>query len=369
MLKFQRNGASVSVKKSKNVYSIEYPCALSYDCSSIESTFPPGFYHIELYGASGGHEDGFISTYIDPETEFCSDSNVSMFKGNTKCTNVSSMAGAGGYTSAFLTLQRSTKIYIAIGGKGTYTYGTSETSKTPFEDSLRPKGGFNGGGKGSLHTGGSSGGGGATDFRLYNDDLWHRVIVSGGGGGSDNESPSSPVTSDDGRGGAGGGLIAQGPWIDHKYQSSFVATQEKGFTFGNGEAAQESGSKSPQGIQSAYGGLDRAGAGGGWFGGFSGHNQNGGGGGGSSFAFTSDAYVPSGNIESTDEYYNNPISKPYQISQSTSFTISSPIFVAGIWDGDGMARITALHFYKRCTKPLPSSTLRVLTSLMILISS
>ena len=367
MLRFKREGSEFNVKKKRNVYSIDYPCDKSYECSSLESTFPAGYYKIELYGASGGHSNGYISTYIDPETETCSDENVTKYKGNTVCTKLTSMAGAGGYTSAYLLLHKPTKIFLAIGGQGSFK---SESGSDPYDDAERPKGGFNGGAKGSLYNYyGSSGGGGATDFRLYEDDFWHRVLVSGGGGGSDNEITYHAPTHDNGRGGAGGGLIAQGPWIDNVYQSSFVATQEKGFTFGNGEAPQKDGSKSPEGIHTPDGSTDRAGAGGGWFGGFASHHGNGGAGGGSSFAFTSDAFVPEGSINSTDEYYENVTSMPYAIKQSSLFSITNPIFVPGIWDGNGFARITVFNIYCRCTMPTHVRSYGILPYIITLIYS
>ena len=365
MLRFQRNNEYIEVKKKRNVYSIEFPCTESHECSSIESTFPPGYYKIELYGASGGHLPGFISTYIDAKTETCNDENTTKYKGNTKCVNVSSMAGAGGYTSAHLLLHKPIKVFLAIGGKGEYKSGQCNT---PYEDSVRPKGGFNGGGKGSYTQYGSSGGGGATDIRFFEDDYWHRVLVSGGGGGTDSENNQNPPHYDNGRGGSGGGLIAQGPWIDNVYQSNYVATQETGFTFGNGEAAQEKGSKSPQGIRK-YTSNEKSGAGGGWFGGFSTHHNNGGSGGGSSFAFTSDAFVPKGDINSTDEYYENVISKPYAISHDSSFSITNPIFVPGIWDGDGFVRITVFRINRICTKQLQFRAFGTLPSLIFLIYS
>lgn len=37
MLVFQRNGLNVKVRKISNVYSIDYPCSKSYECSSIET--------------------------------------------------------------------------------------------------------------------------------------------------------------------------------------------------------------------------------------------------------------------------------------------------------------------------------------------
>ena len=69
-------------------------------------------------------------------------------------------------------------------------------------------------------------------------------------------------------------------WAKGKYQASNEATTTTGFSFGQGEAALYGESRHPNGSKRNYGHSDRAGAGGGWFGGFSSQHGNGGGGGG-----------------------------------------------------------------------------------------
>ena len=369
MLKFKLNDeylGSEIVTQKDNVYEIKYPCSLSHECSSIKTTFPAGVYKIELYGGSGGYKEGFMSTFIEPFSLKCSNENVTKYQGNTNCVNKSSLAGAGGYTSAYLSLRRRSKIFIAIGGKGNYSWGNSNT------DENRPKGGFNGGGRGTSFyyyddaDAGSSGGGGATDIRIDADDYWHRVIVSGGGGGSDNENLNRKYNQDNGAGGSGGGLIAQGFWVNSVYNPTYVATQTTGFSFGNGEAAQNSGSKADNGLKSTDGSSDRAGAGGGWFGGFSSHNGNGGGGGGSSFAFTKDAIVPKGDIPVFDDFYEPIGSHPYAFSHANSFfTVNNPVFVPGIWAGNGFARITYISSIKVCTSGKRIANIPFMTMILI----
>ena len=332
MIKFYLTGDDITLQNDKTVfkegnqYTLTYPCGDSFECKNFVALFPPGKYLIKLYGGSGGHEEGHITSAanLENDKECIDQSTVDLYGGNVKCTKESSMAGAGGYTSGTLTLHEETKVYIAIGGQGQYIQGVSEYS---YDDSKMTKGGYNGGGKAVSYPSGTSGGGGATDIRLLEDDLWHRIMVAGGGGGNDNPTGTFRK-SDDGSGGAGGGEIAQGFWIEGEYIGDRVATQTTGFTFGNGESAQENGSKNPKGMQSANA-HDRSGAGGGWFGGFASHNGNGGSGGGSSFVFTSNSEIPEGNITEHNSNYDYIYEKPYAFQKETDYKyfISNPILI------------------------------------------
>lgn len=126
-----------------------------------------GEYKIELYGASGG-------------------------------CHTASMTGLGGYTSAYVKMEKGQVLYGYIGQQGAYTYSTLVSSS------------FNGGGNGgsgmnekNVHLGGA--GGGATDIRITNgswndfNSLKSRVMVAGGGGGCGCASAHNP--------GHGGGLV------------------------------------------------------------------------------------------------------------------------------------------------------------------
>ena len=337
---------NVTVQQRFNKYTIYYPCSDSSECYNYYAEFPKGKYLIELYGASGGFMNNTISSAFLPDRSGCIDQSiVDIYGGNTECNLISSVSGAGGYTAGYITLRKRTKVYIAIGGAGEYNIG-----KRSWEDSDRAKGGYNGGGKSFMYDDGTSSGGGATDLRLEVDDLWHRVLVAGGGGGADNEQGHFKGI-DDGTAGAGGGLTAQGYWIGATYYSSLSANQTFGFTFGNGEDAQERGSKNPQGVQQGNGNQDRGGAGGGWFGGFASHDGNGGAGGGSSFAFTKDAIIPEGEIESRDGSYEHETQNEYAFSKElhSSYFFSELVFIQGIWAGNGKAIITYLFEGEKCT--------------------
>ena len=159
-----------------NTYILKYPCEESGNqshCVPYESFFPKGIYIVKCYGASGG-----------------SASRVS--------NNV--YGGKGGYSEGVIRLNKPTKLFFFIGGKG--------VDGENFKESL---GGYNGGGIGGKECDGASdgrgtagGGGGATDIRRDQEDLNSRIIVAGGGGGA---ATSQPLT--DGyltNGGYGGGL-------------------------------------------------------------------------------------------------------------------------------------------------------------------
>ena len=371
MISFYINESNKEVRKNgetvfreNNKYILKYPCDTSYECSNYYADFPPGYYFIELYGGSGGYYMNRNTSYIDPSTNEClNESVVKHYGGNTQCNKVNSLSGAGGYTSGIMYFHKTTRVYIAIGGQGQYLTGSQS-----YEDSLRPKGGYNGGGKGSLYSDGSFGGGGATDLRIDEDDLWHRVLVAGGGGASDNPTITASFRlNDDGSGGSGGGLIAQGFWINGVYNNEHIANQTFGFTFGNGENAMQNGSQNPNGVLNGQNAGDRAGAGGGWFGGFSSHNGNGGAGGGSSFAFSIDAEIPSGMISSTDGYYNKIDSQPYAFSRESNpeYIVRNPSFLQGIWAGNGKAVITV--FYLHCVNSIQYKLNINLTSLFLFV--
>ena len=335
-----------------NTYTLYYPCTSTHDCTPYTTTLPKGTYYIELYGASGSSSEPSTACRLEDNTHI-DETIVKFYRGNAEMNNISSNAGSGGYTSGLLTLTKPTTVFISIGGIGEKistdqgkTVNNNEEEIAYVENiNNRPRGGYNGGGSGIFGQEGYAGGG-ATDFRAEVNDLFHRILVAGGGGGADNN--FGPYESlDDGSGGAGGGLIAQGFWKDGQYVNTYIATQLSGFSFGNGEAAFVKGSHHKNGVKvpeiPIYG-TDIAGAGGGWFGGFSGQDANSGGGGGSSFALTKDAVFPKGVIDVYNEFYELETSGRYAF-QHKEYIIEKPIFVRGIWSGSGMARITHLSEY------------------------
>ena len=181
------------------------------------------------------------------------------------CNSDYSVSGAGGYVSGEIRFDRYTTAFLTIGGMGILS---------PPSSNAIGLGGYNGGGycKSTNDGYSAASGGGATDLRLFQNDLIHRILVAGGGGGSDNQDHKS-----DGRGGAGGEETAQGYQNGDNFETEKVATQENGWFFGFGE----NGNWSDNGDGTNDG--EAAGAGGGWYGWFASHNHDMGAG-GSSFA-------------------------------------------------------------------------------------
>ena len=203
-----------------------------------------GYYKIECYGASGGSNrwyDGLIADY-----------------------------GTGGYASGIIKLNKGEKLYVYVGQKG--EDGNRENSKKTSTS-------FNGGGAGigsSDADDGGGAGGGATDIRLIAgewdnfESLKSRIMVAGGGSGGATVSGTFNGKS----GGSGGGTEATGSvW---KYSNTennnhtYNATQTTGYRFGIGQDA----------ITKGYTG--GAGAGGGYYGGYSSSDSPAGGAGGGS---------------------------------------------------------------------------------------
>ena len=229
-----RKGKVKSPKKGSCNLVIEY--AFEYTGSYQEFVAPfPGSYKIELWGASGG--------------------------------NNTTSAGNGGYTSGTITLTEGDKLYIYVGGTGSFTRESVSEYKA---------GGYNGGGStnGQACCGRTYGsGGGATDIRLKNGEwndiasLASRIMVAGGGGGGFNGTG----------GGAGGGLTGQNAQTSNGYGPGPGATQTSGGI--NTVEAKPSGSF---GVGGYYGnsGLS-TGGGGGYYGGSGSHHIDAAGGGSS----------------------------------------------------------------------------------------
>lgn len=166
---------SILVKQQGKKYAVGEVFNFDYTGSVQEITLPKGSYKLQCWGAQGGNVTG------------------------TYAVNGSK----GGYSEGVLTLTKTTKLYVFVGGQGTaYTSSASQTSTSVVN------GGWNGGGAGvrtsrynSSGTDGRSfprGGGGATDIstvtsamsyssgRTTRDSasLLARCIVAGGGAGA-----------------------------------------------------------------------------------------------------------------------------------------------------------------------------------------
>ena len=317
---------------------LNYPCTNYDNCTEYQLTLYPGIYKLEAYGASGGFLSKCLPTSKKTSNNQCVSSEyVSFFKGNSQCVTGCSASGSGGYTAGIITLEKITKVYIAIGGMGFYHEGNCKISDKTDPQCYFP-GGYNGGGGGLMYSAGSSSGGGATDFRFDKNDLFHRVLVAGAGGGSDD------YTDKDGFGSSGGGLNGQAPWINNKLQTNYYASQTSGFSFGFGERANSQGSKNQNGITKPGESNDLGGAGGGWFGGFASHHNDGGGGGGSSFLLTKNALIPTEEIIVYNSTYDEIDRGYYAFSDKSKYLFIEPQFGEGVWYGNGKAIITPLDF-------------------------
>jgi hypothetical protein len=237
-LNFTLNGVKQSINPQGGNYSLNYPCSSKTTCYPYESEFPPGKYSFNVYGAGGGY---YANGYDSP----------------------------GGFSTGVLVLKQKTRLYFYVGAKG-----LCDTSSGGISGPV-----FGGGGSGHGHPGASCygcSGGGASDIRVIQNTLNHRVIVAGGAGGSGYNSKHM-------FGGKGGGTSgAHG----ENYSSGNI---------GGGPGNQTSGGSS--GNQAGifgYGGnktfQNGAGGGGGWYGGGAAGGSGvcgcAAGGGGSGFIFT-----------------------------------------------------------------------------------
>lgn len=171
-----------------------------------------------------------------------------------------SVSGRGGYISGEIYLRKGDVIKVYVGGQGKAGHEANGGA------------GWNGGGSGtSDRTSIGYGGGGATDFRLNGSSLQDRILVAGGGGGADDYDGGLLGASNDGSGGDGtGASVAGEPRVNGSIQSGYGARNEsQNFTLGQG--------------QSASGSYDKAGAGGGYYGGRTTNSNAGGAGGGNGY--------------------------------------------------------------------------------------
>lgn len=206
-----------------------------YDYTGNYQTFTVpcnGTYKIELWGGAGGHLSDRTNN------------------------------GKGGYTSGEISLNKDSKFYVYVGGKGASTSSPGGGAA----------GGYNGGGNCTSQCGG---GGGATDVRVvsgsWNDtsSLRSRIMVAAGGAGENNYTTSGEL-----RGGSAGGLIGYDAYA--RNTTAVVvpgATQIKGGITPTGScdgtALGANGSFGVGGAAGWYGG----GGGSGYYGGAGGANQ------------------------------------------------------------------------------------------------
>ena len=253
--------------------------------------FKPGAYLFELWGAQGG----------------CLEN----------CTSAK-----GGYSRGVLYLRHTTKIFVNIGQQGSCV----SIPKTSTEIS------YNGGGYGRTASDtkfkSCAGGGGATDIRIKENTIFHRILVSGDGGGD-----SFYLAYQ--YGGYGGGLVG-GDGSERCHESGYGGNQESG---GKGYQVGSEGSFGQGGNVGTWDG----GGGGGWYGGSSGQGCQSPGGGGSGFALTSSTYKIAKKIS---EY---AISKEYVLTNTKVLSGNEQQHGFKTIDlmkgniGNGKAKITILH--------------------------
>ncbi|EAX88414.1 PE_PGRS protein, putative [Trichomonas vaginalis G3] len=343
-------GAVKKVTINENQYLFEYPCESHYICTDYQIILSRGKYMFELYGASGGSLNNKTSSYRFENNSCIDDSIVRRYNGNTQCEKIGSNGGAGGYISGTIILHSDTITFLTIGGKGIFSYNIEEKNTDRCFSEYRNRGGYGGGGSSanyfySQQIKGTGSGGGQTTVKFLKNDLWYRVLVSGGGGGTDDASGGNNGMVDDGSGGAGGNIIAQSWFLNGKLQKTYFANSTNGFTFGTGEAARFDPKKNPNSVTNGDK-FDNAGAGAGWFGGFASQSQQGGAGGGSSWALSRDAIIPEGDIEATDEFYDNAESHPYGFTKTSGYLFTDVEHAAGIWNGHGRIIITYISSLK-----------------------
>ena len=266
---------------------------LAYSGSPISYSFLPGYYFIELWGASGGG--------LDP--------------------------GFGAYVSGTLKLPTRKNFYIFIGQKG--QYGTNA---------------YNGGGKSAAH---GCSGGGSTDIRLVNgnwddfESLKSRIIVAGAGGGSYHNDMYLSKGGD-------AGIFAG-------YNGTYKSTQGYTVTIAEGgsqDTKGKGGIGSGKGDFGVFGkggdgsvrDLNGNGGGSGYFGGGGSGTSNcvvGSGAGGSSFVSGLDGCKAILKKSTSTEYYFS--SYPFHYSNLVFTNITARSGSETIWDNNGQARITLLY--------------------------
>ncbi|MDR2888286.1 MAG: hypothetical protein LBV33_00390 [Lachnospiraceae bacterium] len=198
------------------------PQVFAYTGNYQTVTLEPGIYRMEAWGAKGGGA--------------CGDGKLF------------DISRPGGYSSGELELLEPTTLHVYVGGGGANASGAWRRAAAA--------GGWNGGGRGGvdLDDDSAGGGGGASDIRLvagaWNDlaSLRSRIMVAGGAAGVMFSVP----------GGAGGGLSGE---TGDGNTTGGGGKQTSGYAFGIGQAGRD---------YIVSGGYPTPGAGGGYYGGFSG---------------------------------------------------------------------------------------------------
>ena len=120
------------------------------------------------------------------------------------------------------------------------------------------------------------------------------------------------------------------------YKSEYETNTTHGFSFGYGQDCFSTGS-------------DYAGAGSGFFGGYTTNSPDAGGSGGSSFALSENIPIPEGKIEVLNSAGEKIEEGEYKLTNHKEYYLTNVEFATGIWYGDGKARITYISDYNKYT--------------------
>ena len=284
------------------------------EAKSYVISLSKGTHNLEVWGASGGDEDG------------------------------KSDGAAGGYSKGTLTLAEETTTYVYVGGEGT---GNADTISGELA------GGFNGGGNAySSSSYPSTAGGGASDIRLGTDSLYARVIVAGGGGGR-----GSYNTNKNNRfsGGVGGGLSGgNGEQYSTSYKAGTAGSQTSaGISYRNSATISSNGvygtiANFGTGASASTALMGGSGGGGGWYGGGFGSRASAGGGSGYVYTSSTASNYPSGCLLNSSYYLTNAET----ITGDQSFKDPDGSTVIG-HAGDGVVKITGPKVTSIITYQIP----------------
>ena len=219
----------------------------------------------------------------------------------------------GGYSRGIIHLRATTTIFVNVGQKGECT--TKLGVPTPES--------YNGGGNGltsSQESYKACAGGGATDIRISNNSIYHRVIVAGGAGGDGLFNNCNP-------GGVGGGSNGGNGYSP--CQDSITGASQT--TFGKGINNDSYGYFGRGGTHTTW---DGGGGGGGWFGGGAGQGCISSGAGGSGFILTTSNY---NSAKSIDGY---ALSSRYILSKAETHDGNHSTYGR---TGNGKAAITIIY--------------------------
>lgn len=293
--------------------------SFAYEGRAAELFLAAGRYKLEVWGAKGGDSKG----------KKIHDSRLGR-------------GGLGGYSVGNLSLQKSTKLFVYVGGQGQ----ASKEADGAETDGAFPDGGGTKTGHCSNNSPVSGTGGGSTSIRLVSDSLYTRVIVAGGGGGAG----GNCYYTDDG--GFGGGKEGGNSYIEGELAKQGAGTQTGSTPGPEGEGTEGVAGTFGKGATCLYRQRSESGGGGGggWYGGGGGGNTGGcnpsSGGGGSGWIFTEASFSAwtSGDSShgknfqlSSSFYLTDALTKP----GSESFPSPEGGNETG-HNGDGYAKITPI---------------------------